>query len=227
MRNKSTKTKQKLKMGTGDGADYKPYLQVGEFGSMGTCSCIVDYKTGRTVHTFSQAEAMMWYILRWDDENLDIKEQYPLPVEETVRIARQNNFAHPFRNGEYSVLTSDFYVKRKDRQFVISIKTDINEKMYKNLLIEKLYWNSIDVPWYLQFKKDINETEFINIKSVVRYYNCTYFPDEITFLKFLIARKLIVVDMKTKLDYQMILKERKDEIERWKTLELCQGTLSL
>ena len=56
MRRKNKKTKKRLGMGTGEGSKYKPYIQVGEFGSMGIAACVVDYKTGRSVHLLSQAE---------------------------------------------------------------------------------------------------------------------------------------------------------------------------
>lgn len=74
----SQKTKLKRRMGQGEGADYIPYITTREFNSLGTTALIKDWITGRTVHCFSQGEARWYYILRWDDENIDIREQYPL-----------------------------------------------------------------------------------------------------------------------------------------------------
>ena len=74
----STKTKKNRHMGEGVEKDYLPYITTSEFNSLGTTSVIVDWKTGRGVHCLSQAEAYWYYVLRWDDNNVDIREQYPL-----------------------------------------------------------------------------------------------------------------------------------------------------
>lgn len=46
--------------GTGEGKDYKPWLENREVNSMGTASEVIDYKTGRQVHLLSQGE-VYWY----------------------------------------------------------------------------------------------------------------------------------------------------------------------
>ena len=46
MRRKSQKGKFKEHRGTGTGADYKPWIQTGEFGSRGTAANPIDWKTG-------------------------------------------------------------------------------------------------------------------------------------------------------------------------------------
>jgi hypothetical protein len=71
----SQKTKQLRKMGTGEGASYIPYITTSEFNSLGTTSVIRDWKTGRGVHCLAQGETLWYYILRWDDNNVDIREQ--------------------------------------------------------------------------------------------------------------------------------------------------------
>ena len=44
----------------------------------GTTSIITDWKTGRNIHCMSQGEAMWYFLLRWDDSNIDIREQLSL-----------------------------------------------------------------------------------------------------------------------------------------------------
>lgn len=58
MRRKSQNGKLKEHRGTGVGADYKPWIQTGEFGSKGTTSNPIDWKTGRQVQLLSQGEAI-------------------------------------------------------------------------------------------------------------------------------------------------------------------------
>lgn len=226
MRSKSEKTKELLKMGTGDGANYKPYIQVGEFGSLGTSACVIDYKTGRVVHLLSQAEVMAWYQLRWDDNNLDIKEQYPLPLKETLEIAEKYGLRHPQKNSEYKRITTDLLIHRKDGDVALSIKANISKMNVNNLYIEMKYWESKGVIWKIIQKKDLSPVRYRNIRDVVHFYNVNEFPDLITFVKYLIAHKYIKVDMDAQLDYQQIIKEHEMEIEKWKNSALISGTSS-
>lgn len=68
MRRMSQKGKERERRGTGAGANYKPWIQTGEFGSKGTVSNPIDWKTGRQVQLLSQGEVIAWYLLRWDDD---------------------------------------------------------------------------------------------------------------------------------------------------------------
>ena len=81
-------------MGTGEGAEYIPYITTSEFNSRGTTSVITDWKTGRQVHCLSQSEALWYYVLRWRDDIADIREQYPLDNIQTTMIAEQLGFRH-------------------------------------------------------------------------------------------------------------------------------------
>lgn len=224
MRNKSDKTKKALRFGTGDGANYKPYIEVGEFGSLGTAACVVDYKTSRTVHLLSQTEVMAWYLLRWDDDNLDIKEQFPLPLEETIDIAKEYGLVHPHIKNIPTPITSDFLVERKGERIVISTKADISDANIKALFIEKTYWDRHNVYWRLIEKSQLNLVKYRNIRDVVYYYNDTCFPDKFAFTKHLISRKLLIVDMNKPINYKDIILSRKEEIERWVQLSLELGT---
>ena len=223
MRRKSDKTKEYLRMGTGTGANYKSYIQVGEFGSRGISSCIVDYKVHRTVHLLSQVEVMAWYLLRWDDDNLDIREQYPLPKEDTLKIADNYGLPHPYSCNGPRTMTTDLLITRKEGLFAVSVKatsSGLSDSNITNLFIEQQYWLSQGVPWKLITKDQMNDKLYRNIRNVVAHYNDTYFPDEISFLKFLIARKLIEVDMEKEIDYEELLIKKRKELEIWKSEEL-------
>ena len=130
MRRKSDKSKQKEGYGTGHGADYKPYIRTAEFNSSGTCANPVDWKTGRTVQLLSQGEKYFWYLMRWNDHVTDIREQFPLPVEDTMQIAEQYGIQHPRKGSELAIMTSDFLVDFDDNtQGVFSIKASKAENI--------------------------------------------------------------------------------------------------
>lgn len=223
MRKKSEKTKERLKMGKGEGKDYKPGIQVGEFSSRGTVSICPDWITGRSVHLMSQLETEAWYILRFDDDNIDIREQYLLDKEITSKIAFKKGIIHPHdKNGELLSLSTDFLVTRSDGSMVaVSVKPnkeDLNQRTLEKLYIEAIYWDLKNVEYHLIDRKDIDHKTAINIRDIVAFYNCDYFVDDIQFLKFLMAHKYIKTDLSKELDYREMIETK--EFKQWKEYAL-------
>ena len=197
MRRKSDKTKYAQRMGKGSGAKYKPWIQVGEFGSRGTAARVVDWKTGRVVHLLSQNEIYAWYILRWQDGVTDINEQYPLDLEETKKLCEEYGIKHPSYRGSPAVMTTDLLVFTTKGKMAFSVKPNnqLSERSIEKLFIEQKYWESKKIPWRLITAEDIDFTYAYNIRDVVTFYNATVFPDTISRLKYLIAHKKVKVDL--------------------------------
>ena len=95
--------------GKGDLAEYKPWITTHDFPSSGKVARILGETTGRIHHLMSQNEKRLFLILDYDPLVSDIKEQYPLPLEDTLLIAAELGFKHPEMNGYPFVLTTDFY----------------------------------------------------------------------------------------------------------------------
>jgi len=168
----SDKTKQLRKMGIGQGANYLPYITTSEFNSQGTTAVIRDWKTGRGVHCMSQGEMLWYYILRWDDNNVDIREQYPLNNELTVKISHKNGFKHPLN--EKHIMTTDFLVTEADGSLhAYSVKSDKNlsERTLQLLCIEKKYWITNGCKFDLLFKSAANKVLAANIRLITEFYD--------------------------------------------------------
>lgn len=222
MRRLAESTKAKRGYGTCIDGCWNPYIHAGEFGSLGTCSNPVDWITGRTVHLFSQGEAQVWHILRWADDVVDVQEQYPLILEDTLRLAAKYEIPHPNRGK--TKMTSDFLVKLTDGEFkVISVKTsrrELDDRTAEKLFLEKQYWREKGVPFELVFSKEINTIFAENIRTVVAFYDSKYVvgSDDIAVLKHLIAHKKVCVEMKAaRLDYPALLKIHGEEVRKWRS----------
>ena len=145
-RRKSEKTKLKEGYGTGTGANYIPYIQTREFNSKGTTCNARDWITGRTVELLSQTEMRVWYLLRWDERVVDIREQFPLDLEITKKIADDSGITHPRYKGEYVHMTTDFIITLKNgKQIALHVKPDKNEykksrRQMEKTFLEKYYW---------------------------------------------------------------------------------------
>ena len=209
--------------GKGHGANYKPWIKIREFNSAGTAANVVDWKHGRTTQLLSQGEEWYYYVLRWDDNVTDIREQFPLfEPEDTVRIADAFGFRHP--KDRNTTMTTDMLVDYADgHQEAVSIKDsrkDVDYKLAKTefemnramrtaekLLIEKKYWAEKGIIWKLLYKEDLDPQYVNNIRRIVVYYDENKVHDDISRVKHLIATKQITVDLFKPIDYRELVTE--------------------
>jgi len=96
--------------GQGRGADYQPYLRVQDVPSQGLATRIRGWKTGREHHFLSPLECHYFFLLEWSPLIVDIREQFPLDLDETRAIAADLGIRHPTnpRTREPIVMTTDF-----------------------------------------------------------------------------------------------------------------------
>lgn len=107
-------TKTRQKRGQGTGKDYNPWIHIQEMSSKGTKEILNDWKTGRQVHLLSQNEVRWYYILRWNDDVLDIREQFPLELEKTLDIAEAMGVKHP--KDRHTHMTTDMLVTYRNEK---------------------------------------------------------------------------------------------------------------
>lgn len=200
--------------GMGHGASYRPWIKIREINSQGTASSFPDWKHGRMVELLSQAELWFYYALRWNDDVVDIREQFPLRLETTTEIARDLGF-RPAMNGRKR-MTTDFLVSLKDgTEAALSVKTSRNDirdnrRAMELQIIEMEYWKRKGVIWGMLFKEDLDVQVIRNIMDVVTCYDESKVHDELSLVRHLIANKLIIVDMGKPIEYEKILQELKE-----------------
>jgi hypothetical protein len=81
--------------GKGTGASYDPWLHVQDVATDGRAWRIKGWKTGRDHHLLSDHEHDYFLIVHWSPKVVDIREQFPLPLETTLEIAKKIGIAHP------------------------------------------------------------------------------------------------------------------------------------
>jgi hypothetical protein len=106
------KIKAKIKDGRGQGigADYKPFINVNEISSRGRSHRVPSQKHTRIHHLLSDLELMVFLALDWDRKVIDIREQFPLVLDETLFIATEAGISHPKVGKNNQVMTTDFLV---------------------------------------------------------------------------------------------------------------------
>ncbi|QXX74594.1 TnsA endonuclease N-terminal domain-containing protein [Methylovirgula sp. HY1] len=144
--------------GQGIGPGYRPWLTVSDLPSHGRSHRTFCPKTGRSHHLLSDGEHYAFHLLWWDEDVIDIREQFPLSRIETLAIAAQLNIRHPrdIASSAPLVQTTDFLVTRcrGAMQFLeaISVKPDDQLSLGRTLdklEIERQYWLRRTVPWRL------------------------------------------------------------------------------
>lgn len=159
--------------GQGQGSDYTPWLLVQDVASQGLASRIKGWKTKRVHHLLSNLELTYFYVLEWSPVVVDIREQYPLHLEETLVIAEQCGIRHPKdpKTQESIVMTTDFVVTVHqsigvaDQARTIKFAKDLqSERTLEKLEIERCYWQSRNIDWGIVTENEIPEVLVRNVE---------------------------------------------------------------
>ena len=153
---------------------YEPFVKVGDISSLGRSHRVFGHKSGRTHHLLSDLELSVFLLLEWNANVISINEQVELNLAETLIIAEEAKIKHPNVRGENKVMTSDFHVFLNSKNKSISTQMALQVKYTKDLddprtiekiEIEKRFWKSKDVPFYIITENEIPKIISNNIKS--------------------------------------------------------------
>ena len=155
--------------GAGEGARYKPWLTISDVPSRGRSHRFHCPKTGRTHHLLSDNEYMAFLKCWWDDDVIDIREQFPiLDRRETVIIAAALGIRHPVYPSSQAlmVITSDLVVtkgrgaQRTTVVHAIKQAEDLKNPRICDLLeIERRWWEQRGIEWSLMTELHV-KTQF-------------------------------------------------------------------
>ncbi|MDH7973046.1 TnsA endonuclease N-terminal domain-containing protein [Sphingomonas sp. AR_OL41] len=159
--------------GQGSGETYLPQIRVSDFSSSGRVHRRPSSKFERVVHLLSDIEEDTF--LPFDGAALvaDVREQFPLPRDETYELALAHGLRHPKIGGVLVVMTTDMVVDFVDgRRVAVSVKPAgelSNRNTIAKLEIERLYWERMGVAWHLVTEREIEEGSRINNQQLVEW----------------------------------------------------------
>lgn len=152
--------------GQGTGAAYKPFITIHDFPSRGVSARIPGQTTGRIHHLLSRNEEYYFYLLDYDPDVLDIREQFPLRLSETLEIANKLNIRHPKIGSFPYPITTDFLITRQDGLHARTVKLTSeldNLRTLEKFTIERNYWEGKKVDWKIVTEKQINRDRARNL----------------------------------------------------------------
>ncbi len=148
--------------GSGSGKDYHPWLTVRDLSSRGRSHRVMGHLTQRTHHLLSDMELAAFHLLEWNPAVTDIREQFPLRLEDTLILAEEANIRHPEVGGNTQIMSSDFVVDilapSGPKQLAIQVKdsSDLKDpRTVEKLELERRYWKKKGISWCLLTEKQI------------------------------------------------------------------------
>lgn len=162
--------------GQGTGPNYKPYITRFDFSSRGQRRETYCHKCSRSVHLMSKLEYQHFLVANYDDRVVDIREQFPLPRDETREIARALEIKHP-RNNRTKVdlvVTTDLLltVKSADggtRRLAWSDKYEkdaAQARVSEKLLIERAWHQLKGDQWFLKTERELDHRLISNLNWI-------------------------------------------------------------
>ncbi|PLR76759.1 heteromeric transposase endonuclease subunit TnsA [Bacillus sp. V3-13] len=189
-RNRYTWTEEKIAKyykegrGSGDLANYRPWLTIQDVPSEGRAHRPRGWKTTRKHDLLSDLELSFFFYLEWSNKVIDIKEQYPLDRQDTMEIAAEKHIPHPFEKSTQTpiVMTTDFLVTIRTGKDINIIARSIkpSEKLEDpdvlgKLEIERQFWEDKGIQWTIVDEKVMPKQFFKNMRYIHEYF---YLPDK-------------------------------------------------
>jgi len=169
--------------GQGAGENYKPWINIQDFPSSGLVTRSKGWKTKRIHHFLSKLERDYFYVLEWNRNVVDIREQYPLSREDTLFIAENKGLKHPTdpKSKIPIVMTTDFLITLSNSEGITHVARTIkpskeleNERTIEKFEIERSYWEQLGIEWGIITEKEMPK----NMIENVEWLHSSYFEIE-------------------------------------------------
>lgn len=103
---------------------YRPWVTVRQSHTYGQGQIVYSHKTRREHHLLSRGERAPFFYFERDPTVIDILEQYPLPLHETLKIAASLHIVHPGNYKERANYGGRIPAKTMTQDFVIIRQTE-------------------------------------------------------------------------------------------------------
>lgn len=163
-----------------EGEVYSPLWKVHDIRSSGVKCKIKHFAHDRVVHLLSQNEVCQFLLLAFNVSIIDAHEQYALPLNETLDIAKRLNIKHPKYPGTKVPIaqTLDFYCETKIGFNGIAVKQQdelFKVRSLEKLAIQEAYCAKHELPFDLVSSDDLKIEPVRNLERLYRHSNMNSF----------------------------------------------------
>ena len=162
--------------GEGTGIDYKPWLTIQDFPTLGKATRIMGYISKRQHNFFSDTQLKYFFLLDWEKNKiLDIREHYPLLDAEDILRQESDLNLKLFKDKEshvpYILSTTFLITLKKSNGEIVDVARSIKgaSELDKKITLEKLeierrYWKAKSIDFGIVTNKDIPSIRSKNIE---------------------------------------------------------------
>lgn len=159
--------------GQGEGASYRPWIEVRDVSSKGRRHLVTGTRFGRDIHLLSDIEFRLFLLLDWAENVVDLREQYPLDLELSCLAAKELGIKHPSYPGtqDLAVMTVDFLVTTTEpaagRYVAFNAKADSeadDERSMEKLEIQRTVLAAMQVEHVIVFGSMLPRQKTTNLE---------------------------------------------------------------
>jgi len=164
---------------------YVPWVTVRQSHSIGQGQIVINSKLDRALHFLSRGELQPYFHFEHNSNVVNIFEQFPLPLDATLKIATKLNILHPgsyfeaiYYDGQTpaKTMSTDYLVKLKNGKYIAysfkySDSLDPTEtspvsvaRTNKKFEIERAYWNSQGIKFIIITEKTFHTVVTNNLR---------------------------------------------------------------
>jgi hypothetical protein len=161
--------------GKGEGEAYLPWYTIRDVASDGYSREVKGIKVRRIHQLLSKTEHRFLLFAEWAKQVIDIREQFPLPLDITQIIAKRLKVQHPCYGGTSvpAVMTVDFLLTLAGDDGPTYMAVDAKDETgaedraaINRLEITRTFFDGMDTPHKLVFPSSFDETAYINLKTL-------------------------------------------------------------
>jgi len=166
---------EKAGRGKGTGERYIPWIKTSDFSSRGDSLRVYSPLTHRIHHFLSTIEFDFFILAEATPDIVDIREQFPLPRQDTRSIAADLGIAHPIYPGTNvsTVMTCDFVITRERgaerwyEAYNCKSGSEANElRSIEKLEIQRRLFHSDGIAHHIVFDALLPKTKIKNLKWI-------------------------------------------------------------
>lgn len=169
--------------GCGRYEKYRPWITVQDVPSHANKIRAACLRQQRLIHCLSGGEYLTYLQLDFDDRVVEIREQFPLDPNVTLKLCEEYGIRHAGsnfgRNG--IVMTTDFLITIKLEEGyafkALQIKDSqsaLTERTQEKLVIEREYWQRQGIKYALRLSSDYNQVLCSNLKILAPLRNTSF-----------------------------------------------------
>ena len=203
----------------GIGTDYVGMKKANESHSRGAAAEIYDPIAKRTVDVLSMGERWQFWLLRYDESVVEIREQHVMHPGLVAKAALQLGISVPkdLLSTDLLALYDDggitaYSVKRSRSE--LDPSTPHGKSVIRRQALEKSHWEMLGVDFKIVFADEMDRHRAGNIAAAMVYYDPIWVSTPDQMYKFLIAHHVVEPDMSRPIPFAKIARENEEKIRK-------------